>query len=108
MYDARLAAIADATRQGAIQIGAHTQDEMRQEGFTAADVFDALTSPSAEVIEDYPDDPRGASCLVLARVGGRLIHLAVTAPPRPLFIITVYDPSLRPERWCPDFRRRIP
>ena len=52
MYQARLAAIAEATRQGAVLIGPHTQDGMRREGFTAVDVFAALTSPSAEIIED--------------------------------------------------------
>jgi hypothetical protein len=107
MYDARLAAIAVATRQGAVLIGPHTQDEMRQEGFTAADIVEALTSPLAEVIEDYPQDQRGASCLILSRTDGRPIHVIVTTPPRPLFIITVYDPSLRPERWSPDFRGRV-
>ena len=93
-YEARLAAIAEATRQEAVQIGPHTHDDMRQEGFTATDLFNALTSPSAEVIEDYPDDPRRACCLMLARVLGPPIHLTVTTPPRPLFVITVYDPSL--------------
>ena len=94
MYEARLAATAEATREEAGEIRQHTQDEMRQEGFTATDLFKALTSPSAEVIEDYPDDPRGAYCLVLAWVRGPPIHLTVTTPPRPLFVITVYDPSL--------------
>jgi hypothetical protein len=107
MDDARLAVIADAARQGAIQIGPHTHDEMRQDGFTAADLFAALTSPIAEVIEDYPHDPRGASCLILSHTGGRPVHLVVTTPPRPLFIVTVYDPTRRSERWSPDFRRRI-
>jgi Domain of unknown function (DUF4258) len=105
-YASRLAAIAAATRQGDVQIGPHTQDEMRQEGFSAADVIEALTSPEAEVIEDYPDDPRGASCLLFGRARGRSVHLVVTSPPRPLFVITVYDPALQPERWSQDFRRR--
>jgi hypothetical protein len=107
MYEARLAAIAEATRHGAVLIGPHTQDEMRHERFTSADIFEALTASVAEIIEDYPHDPRGASCLILSRTEGRPIHLIVTTPPRPLFIITVYDPSLRPERWSPDFRRRL-
>lgn len=102
----RLAAITAATQQGEVQIGAHTQDEMRQEGIVAADVVAALTSPSAEIIEDYPDDPRGASCLLFSYARGRPLHLVVTSPPRPLFVITVYDPALQPQRWSQDFRRR--
>jgi hypothetical protein len=104
----RLAAIAEATRQGDVQIGPHTQEEMRQEGLSAADVIEALTSPVAEIIEDYPTDPRGASCLILSRARGRSLHLVVTSPPRHLFVITVYDPALRSERWSRDFRRRRP
>ncbi len=107
MDEARLAAIVDAMREGAVQIGPHTHDEMRYEGFTTTDLVEALTSPAAAVIEDYPGDPRGPSCLVLSNIGGRFIHVVVTTPPRPLFIITVYDPGRRPERWSPDFRRRM-
>ena len=107
MDDPRPAAIAEATPQGTVQIGRHTHAELRNEGFTVADVIAALTSPAAEVTEDYRGDPRAASCLILASASGRPIHLVVTTPPRPLFIITVYDPSRRAERRSVHFRRRV-
>lgn len=57
------------------------------------------------LVEDYPDDPRGHSCLLLGfGEGGRPIHV-VTAPKVDyLAIITAYVPD--PTQWSPDFLRR--
>jgi hypothetical protein len=58
-----------------------------------------------EVIEDYPDDKYGPSCLVLGFTRAeRPLHVQCSYPSRPLVkIITVYEPD--PERWT-DFRTR--
>ncbi len=60
-----------------------------------------------EIIEDYPEDVRGHSCLLMASVStGRVIHV-VCAPKRDyLTIISAYIPS--PDRWENDFRARRP
>ncbi len=49
-----------------------------------------------EVIEDYPQDKYGPSCLVLGRTrAGRPLHVHCTYPSRPLLkIITAYEPGL--------------
>ena len=49
---------------------------------------------SGEIIEDYPEDPRGHSCLMLGfGEGGRPIHV-VCAPKRDyLAMITAYVPG---------------
>ncbi len=59
-----------------------------------------------EVIEDYPADARGHSCLLLgAGDAGRPIH-AVCAPKDDyLAVITAYLPGK--DEWSDDFRRRI-
>ena len=62
---------------------------------------------SGEVIEDYPQDPRGHSCLLLGvGEGGRLLH--VVCSPKDdylaIIIITAYVPD--PEQWSADVRRR--
>ena len=62
---------------------------------------------TGECIEDYPEDPRGPSCLVLGRLPGRHPVLAVwgiDAPSRQAILITVYLPD--PQRWSDDFGRR--
>ena len=59
----------------------------------------------AEIIEDYPSDKYGPSCLLLGfNLAGRPIHLHVSYPSRPLLeIITLYEPD--PALWA-DFRTR--
>jgi len=58
------------------------------------------------MIEDHPDDPRGHSCLMLAFVGNRPIHIVVgiAGAPEMCEIITAYEPML--DEWESDFRTR--
>ena len=67
---------------------------------------DALRN--GEIIENYPDDPRGAGCLVLGFCGPKPIHAVCTikTEPEELFLITVYDPSKRPDKWTENYRKR--
>ncbi len=62
---------------------------------------------NGQVIEDYPDDKYGASCLISGLTQDlRPIHIHCSHPTLPLIkIITVYEPSL--QRWNDDFTRRI-
>jgi len=57
-----------------------------------------------ELIEDYPDDPRGRSCLLLAWPGDRPVHVVCSPKDEYLAIITAYVPD--PAQWSPDFRGR--
>ena len=59
----------------------------------------------AELLEDYPDDKYGPSCLVLGFTkAGRALHLQCSYPSRPLVkIITIYEPD--PKEWI-EFRNR--
>ncbi|HLU26140.1 MAG TPA: DUF4258 domain-containing protein [Longimicrobiales bacterium] len=61
---------------------------------------------NAEVIEDYPHDKYGPSCLLLGfTAAGRALDIQLSYPSRPVVkIITLYEPD--PERWEPGFRRR--
>jgi hypothetical protein len=57
------------------------------------------------LVEDYPHDPRGHSCLLLGLGdGGRPIHVVVAPKDDYLAIITAYVPD--PTQWSPDFLRR--
>jgi hypothetical protein len=59
-----------------------------------------------EVIEDYPDDARGHSCLILGFGQERqAIHVVCAPKDKYLAIITAYRPAL--DQWTPDFRRRL-
>ncbi len=60
-----------------------------------------------EVIEDYPEDPRGHSCLMFGKVGigGRAIHVVCSPRDDYLTIITAYLPDQK--EWSPDFKVRL-
>ncbi|MBW4602843.1 MAG: DUF4258 domain-containing protein [Calothrix sp. FI2-JRJ7] len=61
---------------------------------------------TGEVIEDYPEDARGHSCLILGLVqSNRPIHVVCAPKDDYLAIITAYLPD--PNQWSSDFRRRL-
>jgi hypothetical protein len=53
----------------------------------------------SEIIEDYPDDKYGPSCLILGFTrNNRPIHIHCSYPSRPLIkIVTLYEPD--PQLW---------
>ncbi|WP_119070280.1 DUF4258 domain-containing protein [Rubrobacter indicoceani] len=61
---------------------------------------------SGEVIEDYPENQYGPSCMVSGMAdSGRPIHVHCSHPTRtPVKITTLYEPH--PALWLLDFRER--
>ena len=58
-----------------------------------------------ELVEDYPEDPRGHSCLMLGfGVDDRPIHVVCSPKDDYLAIITAYIPDA--DKWTNDFRVR--
>ena len=99
-------AIRRLVRARKYEISKHAEKEREADKITVGELEEALTR--CEIIEDYPNDPRGPSCLVLGFCGERPIHAvcAIKADPDEVLIITVYDPSRRPEKWTDNYRRR--
>jgi hypothetical protein len=61
---------------------------------------------TGEVIEDYPEDARGHSCLMLGfGKSGRAIHVVCSPKDEYLAIITAYLPD--PTQWTLDFKERL-
>lgn len=89
-----------------IRISDHGYDELAADGILAREVVAGLTS--AEVLEDYPDFPKGPCVLVLEQDRNGLPIHAVWGIPRgaatPAVLVTAYRPS--GERWTADFKRR--
>ena len=79
---------------------------VKQTGFRCKNWMTALVD--CEIIEDYPEDPRGPSFLVLGFSEERPIHAvgALRTNPDELLLITVYDPSNSPAVWAEGYRRR--
>ena len=58
------------------------------------------------VIEDYPNDARGHSCLMLGHGDGqRPVHVVCAPKADYLAVITAYLPN--PDEWSADFTTRI-
>ena len=58
-----------------------------------------------DIIEDYPEDKRGHSCLMLSYTSkGRPVHVVCSPKEEYLGIITAYIPTL--DKWKEDFKRR--
>ena len=75
----------------------HAGDRMTERHISVKEVEEAASSEAVEVIEDYPEDARGPSCLLFGRtLGGRALHVHCTYPPT-LAVITVYEPQ--PDEW---------
>jgi hypothetical protein len=61
---------------------------------------------AGRIIEDYPEDARGHSCLILGSgESGRPIHVVAAPKADYLAIITAYLPD--PAQWSADFSRRL-
>ena len=59
-----------------------------------------------EIIEDYPEDTRGPSCLMLGRgTDGRPIHVVCAPKDEYLAIITAYIPDKA--QWSKNYKTRI-
>ena len=82
----------------------HAVDQSIIRNISVAEVEEAISKRS-EIIEDYPDDKYGPSCLMRGYTkAGRPLHVQCSYPNRPLIkIITLYEPN--PDLWI-DFRVR--
>lgn len=82
----------------------HAVDQSIVRDISVAEVEETISGRS-EIIEDYPDDKYGPSCLILGFTNaGRPLHLQCSYPNRTLIkIITLYEPDL--DLWV-DFRIR--
>jgi len=57
------------------------------------------------IIEDYSEDPRGHSCLILGFTKqGRPIHVVCAPKDEFLVIVTAYEPTLN--KWMSNFKSR--
>jgi len=90
--------------EGFFEFSKHAVDQSILRHITVEEIRQAFSN--GEIIEDYPDDNRGPSCLILGITKlGRPIHIQCSYPSRPIIkIITVYEPDLN--QWVENRFRR--
>jgi hypothetical protein len=81
----------------------HALDQSILRRITVQEIREAIEN--GDVIENYPDDKYGPSCLVFGNTkSGRPLHLQCSHPSREIVkIITLYQPD--PEQWI-DYKVR--
>lgn len=90
--------------RGALEYSLHAVQQLVARNITPEEVTEAILA--GEVIEDYPQDKYGPSCLVLGRtLDRRSLHVQCTHPSRPLVkVITAYEPD--PTKWDQSLKHR--
>ncbi len=63
-----------------------------------------LAAANGSIIEDYPEDARGHSCLILTSSGEYALHVLVGVAYVEIRMITAYSPN--PDAWDSSFQKR--
>ena len=88
---------------GDYRITIHAFERCVERSISPKEIEDVILS--GEVIEDYMKDKYGPSCLIYGITEAkRILHVQCSIDP--VWIITAYDPTLNPDRWDKDFKRR--
>jgi hypothetical protein len=85
-------------------ISLHAAGEAEKDDIELHEILEALLTGT--VIEEYPSDPRGHSCLAHGCCAGRNLHVCCGMRGSRAAIITVYIPD--PEKWIDFTKRRRP
>lgn len=107
MDDAQTEDIAAAIREkvgaGMFEFSEHATDQTIVRGIRVQEIRETMAA--CDIIEDYPDDKYGPSCLMLGFTNAkRPLHVHCGYPSRPIIkVITLYEPD--PSRWL-DFKVR--
>jgi len=86
-------AIRDKFTNNAFEFSKHATDQSILREITVQEIREAVSQ--GEIIEDYPEDKYGPSCLIYGFTYAKSpIHIQYSYPANPLIkIITVYEPS---------------
>lgn len=98
-------AIQEKIKQNDFELSKHAVDRSIIRNIRIAEIKEAIAQ--GKIIEEYPDDKYGASCLIAGFTkGDRPLHIQCSYPSRLLIkIITIYQPN--PQRWNKNFTQRI-
>ena len=97
--------IRQAIRSGDYRLTRHAELERDADGITMDELEEAFASGMVELLEDYSDDPKGHSMLVLGFTdAGMPMHAVIGLSRSKVAFVTVYRPD--PLKWD-DWRWRV-
>lgn len=90
-------------RESLFELSKHAVDQLILRHIRVEELEETIAN--GEIIEDYPEDKYGPSCLIFGLTqAGRPLHIQCSYPSREMVkIITVYEPD--PAHWV-DYRVR--
>jgi hypothetical protein len=95
--------IKEKVRNSKYKISFTHTERLRQRKIEIRELEEAIFS--GEIIESYPADPRGSSCLILGYTQrNRPLHIVCGIMEGELLVITAYEPGL--EEWKADWKTR--
>lgn len=107
-YEVLITDLCQEAKSGALRYSSHYADQMfLRPTPPRSQIRHMLCEDSPVVIEDYPDDIKGSSCLVWGIMeDGRIGHVQLRHPPNSL-VVTAYIPAeTRPDKWEDNFQQR--
>jgi hypothetical protein len=92
--------------EGKYSYSRHAERERQADMSFTYEIEEAFRN--CDIIGDYPDDPRGPSCLILGFSGQRPLPAvcSIKQNPEEVLLITVYDPSKHPAQRTDRYQRR--
>ena len=96
-------AIREKISASLFEFSKHAVDQSILRSISVQEIRDAIQK--GEIIEDYPDDKYGPSCLIFGMTAdNRPLHIQCSYPSRPLVkVVTLYEPA--EDLWI-DFKTR--
>ncbi len=84
----------------------HAVDQSIIQSISVQEVKEAVTAKDSIIIEDYPNDKYGPSCIILGYTkDDRPLHIQCSHPNRPrIRVITLYQPD--PDKWIEHRERK--
>ena len=106
MPEASVGRIVQAVRDRAYRLTDHAEYEREADAISVVELEQAFGSEILELLENYPEDPRGSSALLLGFTSeGNPLHAVVSvSSPDIVVFITLYRPD--PTLWH-NWRRRV-
>jgi len=97
--------VQQAVQRDDYHLSVHAEQEREADRISNAEIREAFGSGRAELLEDYADDPRGHSLLILGFTDAGLpVHAVIGLSRSRVVFVTIYRPDAG--AWY-DWRRRV-